>query len=263
MPLTNALLLRWADGYTWTTDSGSITTYSRREGYLAVAASSKDEALRIAAAVLADTKDPAVAVTAVLEPTGTGDNPYADFAVGDYITAPDPAGAATSQRVMGLAVSEDGNGDNIIVPELTSLREIQEQAVQRWLKRMANGTLGGTSASSTPPRVTPPTLAKPPTEPITFSMPGAVVLDTSGRYYPTTSVKALYFKVSLKTTGTTTTTVVLKKNGTTVATVSLASGVQENSVAVSTTWTPDDYATVQTTAAGTGALGLTAQVSTV
>lgn len=265
MSIVNAMLVRWSGGYTWATVAGSIDTYGRREGYLAVAASSKDEALRIAHALLANRATPDVAVTAVLEPTGTGDVPYADFGLGDYVDAADAAGAVASQRMVSLTVTEDEHGNTRFVPELTSQRKVQEEAAQRWLKRMANGTLGGTAESATPPRVSPPPKPKAATAPMTFSQlsGSAVTVGASGRYAPPHSQLALSMIGQLTTAGSTPTVVDLLRNDVVVATVTLAAGELRASAVVDVTFGPTDYATVACTAAGSGAQGLVVQVPTV
>lgn len=265
MSIVNAMLVRWSGGYTWATVAGSIDAYGRREGYLAVAASSRDEALRIADALLANRATPDVAVTAVLEPTGTGDVPYADFGVGDYLNAPDAAGAVASQRVVSLTVSEDEHGNSRFVPELTSQRKVQEEAAQRWLKRMANGTLGGTAESATPPRVNPPPKPKAATAPMRFSQlsGSAVTVGVSGRQRPTHSVLALSLVADLTIAGTTATVVDLLRNDVVVATVTVPAGALWASVVVDVTFGPTDYATANCTAAGAGATSLVVSVPTV
>jgi hypothetical protein len=263
--IINAMLVRWSGGYTWALAQGSIDDYSRREGYLTVAASSRDEAVRIADALLANRATPDVAVTATLEPTGVGDVPYADFAVGDYIDAPNDAGDVASQRVVAFTVSEDETGNSIFVPELSSLRQVQEQIAQRWLKRMANGTLGGTSESAMPPRLVLPPKPKAATAPMTFSQlsGSAVTVGASGRYAPPHSLLALSLIASVTTAGSSDTVVDLLRNDVVVATVTLQAGSGRDSAIVDVSFGPTDYATVACTAAGAGAVGLVVQVPTV
>lgn len=83
---------------------------------------------------------------------------------------------------------------------------------------------------------------------------------SSGRWYATADVSYSGVFASLGTAGTSTTTAVLKKNGTTVATLSFASGANtdDETVAISLT-AKTDYLTAEITDAGTGALDLTIQ----
>ncbi len=263
MAVCNALLLRWAAGYTWVEDSASIIALRRREAYLSVAATSEAEAVRIATALLVDRAAPQVGTSAAMEPAGS-DEPYTDFVVGDWVTAPTPEGSTASVRVSALTVTEDGEGNPVFVPELGSIREERDRANQRWLKRMANGALGGTVESAIPAQNPVPVRRKLTTAPIgPFSIPGPVIVAVSGKYYPPTNVLALRMIASLTTAGSTDTTVVLYRNDVSVATVTIPSGGGLFAVDVNVTFGANDYATVECTAAGTGAEGLVVQIPTV
>lgn len=263
MAIVNALLVRWSAGYTWVEDAGSIATWKRREAYLSVAATSEPEAVRIATAILVDRAAPLVGTQATLEPTGS-DEPYVDFEVGDWITAPDLSGTPASQRVVSLTVTEDDEGNPVFVPELGSVQQERERANQRWLKRMANGALAGTVESAMPAQQPVPERRKPPTAPIgPFSIPGSVIVATSGRYYPPRNVLALRMIASLAVAGSSDTTVQLMRNDVVIATATLAAGEVYVEETVNVTFGITDYATVQTTAAGTDATGLVVQVPTV
>lgn len=151
MGLVNALLVRYAAGYEWVEDDDSIDTYGRREGYLTLGSiESSAEATRIARAILVDKASPATSITAGLEPASSADEPYVAFEVGDYVNAPDEFGEPTSLRVVGLTVGEDAEGNPTFTPELDSLADVREQQLNRWLKRMSNGTLGGSVESASP-----------------------------------------------------------------------------------------------------------------
>lgn len=266
MSLTNALLVRWglppATGYTWVVDQPSIDTYGRREAYLSSSAMSEAEAERIATALLVDRAVPQVSTQATLEPEAA-DAPYVDFVVGDWVTAPALGGGTESVRVVSLTVTTDDEGNPVFVPELGTVAEERDRANQRALKRMANGSLGGTTESSSTARSPLPTRRKLPTAPIgPFSIPGAVIVAVSGRYYPPTNVLALRLIASVAVAGSTDTTVVLYRNDISVATVTIAAGDLLASVVVDVTYGVGDYATVASTAAGTDAVGLVVQVPT-
>lgn len=93
-----------------------------------------------------------------------------------------------------------------------------------------------------------------------FSMGGALVAATSGRWYAPAAAAPSTVRASLGTAGTTTTTVVLMKNGADVATLNLTSGVATTTQGYSTAFAAGDYFQVRTTAVGTGATDLTVQV---
>ena len=107
---------------------------------------------------------------------------------------------------------------------------------------------------------------RPTTEPeiVVFSQGGdATAVSTtevSGRYHPLLRRKLSYVLCTLATSGSTTTTVSIKKNGTEITTVSLASSDTFEEKTLSTVFAAaTDYLTVAATAAGTGAEGLTVQ----
>lgn len=91
-----------------------------------------------------------------------------------------------------------------------------------------------------------------------FSLSGGVVVSTSPPWTPFGQVTISNVRVLLGTAGSSTTTVALKKNGTTFATVSLASSATDSTPQLATaTLAPGDLLTVAVTAAGTSASDLT------
>lgn len=149
MALQNSLLVRYAEGYHVVEDAASIAAQGRHEGYLELgSAQSVDEVERIAGAILARSAVPAVATTAAVEPVGPADTPYTAFDVGDWITAPDETATPTLFRVFSIAYTEDDEGNPIFAPELRSAADEAEVRFARWLKRMSNGALGGSTESA-------------------------------------------------------------------------------------------------------------------
>ncbi len=99
---------------------------------------------------------------------------------------------------------------------------------------------------------------------IIFSL-GTVQTLTSGRYYPDRATQYTRMSASLDTAGTSMTTVVLRKNGTTIsgASISFTSGESgRKSVGINVDFLADsDYLTAACTVAGTGATNLVIQVN--
>lgn len=148
--LANYLLVRDAGGFFNVEDAGSQATHGVRQALLSLAnVTSRTESTTVATATLTVMSVPHVATAMGIEPTGTGDNPYADFTVGDYITAPDETGTS-SQRVVSLTVAEDENGEASFAPELRSTLDVQEERIGKQLTRLINGALGGRSDSAAP-----------------------------------------------------------------------------------------------------------------
>lgn len=151
MALVNALFVRWAGGYHVVEEPVSIAEHGRREGYLTLgSAQSIEQVERAARAFFDQWAQPAVAVTARIEPTGSGDRPFADFDLADWLSVPDEAGDPSPVRLRSLTVSEDPEGNPIFDPELGTPHQDHETRLNRWLQRMADGTVGGTALAASP-----------------------------------------------------------------------------------------------------------------
>lgn len=145
----NALLLRWKGGYATKTDSSSVSTYGRREGFLSAA--TVDSAASISQAgttALSLFATPRTSISATHEPASDAEAPYTGYAPGHTLTAPNESGSGTSYRCEGLTVSEDDNGYLTYTAELSSLVETERRRQQLWLSRVGNGTLAGRSAAA-------------------------------------------------------------------------------------------------------------------
>lgn len=268
MTLANVLLVRYAYGWHEVVDAASVAAYGRHEAFLSLgAAQSTAEVERVAAALFTVQAAPRVSTTVGLEPTGAGDDPYVDFDVADYVTAPDETGAPAPQRVLGLTVTEDAEGNPVFAPELSSLADELDSRLQRWLKRMADGTLGGTAESATPAAPTAAASgnasATADVGEQTFSLQGAVYTAVSGRYWPQRAGRLLDVTANVDVAGTTDTVLDVRLDGSTVGTVTIPAG----STAVEYLELTDtfdgpriDHVTVAVTSAGAGARDLVVQV---
>lgn len=150
MAVVTLLLVRYNGGFFEVEDAAAVAAWGRKEGFVQFGSvSDHDEAQRVAEAILGFQNAPRVATTLGIEPTGAGDDPYADYAVGDTIHAPD-VGGDTDQRVMSLTVSEDQNGDVSFANELKATFLVQEEAFDRQLKKLLNGSMRGQTLSANP-----------------------------------------------------------------------------------------------------------------
>lgn len=101
----------------------------------------------------------------------------------------------------------------------------------------------------------------PAIEVATFTASGDVATFTgTSRYYLDMAGTVKVARASLGTAGSTTTTAVVKKNGTIIATVSLGSTVNTLAVQPEVSVSTGDFLTVDVTAAGTGAKDLVVTV---
>lgn len=143
--IKNTLLVETPAGFFERAEVASQSTHGRREGYLSIGNTTDgdyiDRATNSAFAKLADIR---TAITIeVLDIDGH--RPYVDGDVGDWILAPNRDGDLERFRIRGLTVSEDNSGNPLFVPTLNEEDAELEDRLQRWLRTMSPGTLGGTT----------------------------------------------------------------------------------------------------------------------
>lgn len=172
----NALLIRWKHGYTRV---GTLTP-PIRYGYLSLGSiETESEAKRIGGQELlrVDGTRDQISLGADPDPTNPADAYGTGWDVGDYVLVPtrvntDPillgdeggeeiqdengqdiqveAGVGGKARVLQVSVAEDDNATLSVLPDLATLLEQNEVRTQRWLTRMADGTMNGSSAVASP-----------------------------------------------------------------------------------------------------------------
>lgn len=229
MPIVNALLVRYAGGYHEVVDQDSIDEHGRAEGFLQLGGvQSEEDVETIASSLFAQMANPQVGTIMAIDPTGVGDVPNRHYRKGDYIIAPDENGVPTLQRVRSLTTTVDREtGKLLFVPELRDIVEEETDRLNRWLKRLANGALGGSTNTPSPatggsgtPQLEAITFGELPP----FSFPGPISTDTSGHYRPITATRIVRWQCSLRVAGTTATTIALIVNGSTVDTMTIGGG---------------------------------------
>lgn len=173
MPVANVLLILWHDGWTergtWT---GVADPTRRVEAALGLgAANTVNEAHLIADQQLAILANPRSEVTLAAESRDLFDDdwPYDGYRTYDRITAQTgPLWTdTTEEKVLEIGVSEDENGEPKIALSLRDVVLEKDDAFAQWLKKMANGTVGGAAKPATPLSLvtTPGTDCCPPTPP--------------------------------------------------------------------------------------------------
>jgi hypothetical protein len=259
MPITNALLVRYRDGYK-TGFAADFATYGRREGFLSIGDVSDVNAVNATITqVLAVQSQLQEAVTMGVEPSATDDTPYLGVWVGDYVTAPDASGTATSYRVVSITGTCDEEGFARFVPELRTRTDEVAERTRLWLKRIGDGTLAGRSQKAT--LIRPLDSKVPSGKAESVSPPGfsqfALSVAESEPYNVEDPFRLTQVDATLLTSGSTTTTVKVRKNSSDILTLTIGSGVT-HVVEFPTTlsFVRGDKLTVKTTAVGTGATGL-------
>jgi len=147
----NKLLVRWKGGFRTRTDSGSVSTWGTREGFLSIAGvDSAPSADSVGDTALSLYGQPRETITAAYEPASSGEVPYTSSLLpGTTLTAPNESGVGATYRVESLTVTEDDDGNLTYTPELSSLVETYQTRTQRWLSRVGQGTLAGRSSAAT------------------------------------------------------------------------------------------------------------------
>ena len=102
--IANALLIKYDGGYSYTSDSTSITNRGRREGIIdAIDAFNSEHALTYGAARLTYLKNPKTEQDVKVY-DGIGTRAFIDYSLGDYITL-DLSGMETSNRIRSMQLS--------------------------------------------------------------------------------------------------------------------------------------------------------------
>lgn len=147
----NALLVRWAGGWSEVRDDASIAANGRREALLGLGAvHGRDEMERMARAQLVTYAETRTEVACDLKPVSLDDMPYLGFGVGDTITVPTREGGTAQDRVMALTVSEDDDGVLSFAPEINDVILRRPERTSQAIKKMVDGTMQGDSRIATP-----------------------------------------------------------------------------------------------------------------
>jgi hypothetical protein len=150
MPVRNTILVAYKTSHVEVSDAASIAADGRRETYLELGTiEDRDLAIEVATAVLAVQLQHHLSF--VVDPMPRlGSTGFIDYGIGDTIT--DAGGA----RVSGLTVSADDEGRASVIPELKDRVTIQQEAVDRLIRRLVEGGLGGKTEQASRTYPSPP-----------------------------------------------------------------------------------------------------------
>lgn len=248
---TDCLLMKWEDGYVRVPSSGGT-----RMDYLSTNATTEAEAVTVGTAALLQQNEPSQ-ITTKIEPTGTGDVPGVDWVLGDTITLVPPSGSITEVVEEWSLTLTDYLDFEVTVGAVHLPDDVR---LALWLQRMAGGASAGTAPAALG-GTRPVFDSQASLRSVTFSAPDPLATGEATKNDSLTTAANLYaLELTLKTAGTSTTTVEIWVNGSSVGSCSLASG-EENAVAQIddvVLWVlPTDVLTVNITAVGTDAAGLT------
>ena len=279
--VATALLVRWGRGWTDVDHDGLVTANGRRTELLTLGGVWNETAAEIQAMqVIRKLGYDRVEISAGVQPEDATKEPYTLYTPGDLLTAPAPgtllgyndgtynsgnynedADGETPVRVMAVGMGVDDTGQPTWDIHLNTHIEEQAKRQQIMLKKLAAGTAGGRSQAATLPYEPRPIQPREP-EPVIFSQTGGAVIETSGPHTFTRAVRVRECHVEVSPASTSGDVVVaFKKNGTTFATVTVASGRGASYQTASTIFVQRaDILTVSTTSVGTGVESVTAKV---
>lgn len=133
--LVNAMLVKYKEGFIEVTDTTSISTYGRVEGYLNIEqAQSSDSARTFSAAKLDISKDPLASKTLKVY-DGVYPRLYEDYDLGDYIGL-DKFGSETSDRILGIRATFDGVDFSHVTLELNTIIEDSDLQTEQALDNL-------------------------------------------------------------------------------------------------------------------------------
>jgi hypothetical protein len=110
----------------------------------------KDAAAYVARGELGWMGTTSEAITAGFRPRNIGERPDRSCDVGDTITVPSWTGTPSAERLLSWTFTEDEHGTLTWAPELKSVRASVIERHEAALKKMADGTVRGTSTVATP-----------------------------------------------------------------------------------------------------------------
>ena len=273
--IVNSLLARYKGGFSTDTDSTSIGTYGRREGYLSLTEVTNSPNVGIATdRYLARFGSAFSSITARLSPTSTSATPYVgQWHPGATITVPRPStGANSVAQVRAITMTEDDIGNVVFAPELFTLVETRAAQTDLYLRRLGEGTLNGRAAAATVAGDIDPDMksGKVQTWDQVFSQE-TVSVNISPDWVPSDYGRLVTVNATMVTPGSTATTlqilvnsspVSISVNGSTSTTLTMPAGRYNVFGMVATQVDVSALTNIRcsTTAVGTGAAGLAVKV---
>lgn len=255
-PLASRILARWDGG--WISRAISASWY--REMHVQLPSTLTEEQAEQTADDLLDTfSQERVEYSAGVHPRVDAQRPFDGFTEGDYLTLPDRRMLPQQVRVLTLAASVDRDGLVSYEIEAGDRVQLERERLDAWLRRMQPGAIGGRTEVAEPTRNEREIARKksPLTDAIPFDYPGALGVEVSNVLRPSSDWLFVRWIIDLVTAGSTSTTLAILQNGSTVETITIPASTSSMEHIYSMWATSSDRIQVQVTSAGTGAEGLT------
>lgn len=205
----NSLIVQTSDGWTQVEDTAtnSIDQYGRVEALLETGLS-ETVSSAVAGVVFEQKAKPEEGASYDIV-AREGSVPFVDFQVGDWVLAPDDTGLSVKRRVMSIAVEASNSGQPLFSVEFDTIFKDNEDRIEKWLKKMGGGSLGGQFASAGgqtlpigQPSITPPgqTVIRIPLSPQNLSASSAGLWSVNGEAF--SEVTLTWDPVTSNTDGT-------------------------------------------------------------
>ena len=275
--LKNSILTRYDGGFRTDNNTSSISANGLRETFLSLGnVRSSANSDQIVQSYLSSFGSGVTTVTAAIQPTDASSTPYVGmWGVGASISVPRPSNSGTLEvmQVRSLTVSDDDTGIVSFAPELVRSAETRVTLVENELQRLGNGTLNGRANSATIATDIDPDVkaGRVSTTEQQFSK-DTLAVELSPVFNPSDYYRIESLFCSLKTRGTTATTLQLLVNGVAQEFKMTGSAASTTVTIPANTWAiygyitsfrllaPTDSVQMSITAAGTSAVGVNARL---
>lgn len=264
MTLVNVYLGRYEGGWTEGGDLASEVANGRAEALLELGGIyTNDMAQAVIGEAVDGTAGERTSSVAEIEPADDTEQPYKAFEPYDRVNLLQPDGTVALSKVQAISATADGNAHPFWTLDCHNRILDGARATETWLRRSRPGLIPGLTETSNPAR--PQSIIESGdviAKRWTASKAGLLSAGDmeSQAEKLNTPAHVCLFAVTLTTAASSgTTTVVLERSGTTIATVSIAAGTNEGWVGVAAEYVaPTDTLQAVITATGTGADGLVA-----
>lgn len=266
MTLVNVFLGRYEGGWTEAGDLASEVANGRAEALLELGGIYTNEmAVAVIDEAVAGTAGERVSSVVEIEPADDTEQPYKAFDTFDRVNLLQPDGTVALSKVQAISATADRNAHPLWTLDCHNRILSGARDTETWLRRSRPGLIPGLTETSNPAR--PASIIESGdviAKRWTASKAGALSsgeLESVAEKFSTPAHVCLFQATITTAASSGTTTVLLKRSGTTIATVNIAAGTNEGWVGIAASAgyvAPTDTLQVVLSVVGTGAAGLAA-----
>lgn len=151
-PYANSLLVQYANGYVWATDTAEVTAHGStvEAGFTSDAVSEADAVLDGLTEIQQRKSTSNEAILIEIEPRDATEAPYEGFTVGDYITIPDKHDDPILQQVLSIVPDADDDGNAFWRLEVNARWRSPEKEAEDLLRKVGGATYGSVGDRGVP-----------------------------------------------------------------------------------------------------------------